>query len=92
MPVLFDNYYLLVPTSPAHNPTVLEVTAQFIELSVQLNVIKGITAWLMVDQTMFSLDGLTCDQIGVSYVAFWTQSGINSISLLQFVISLAPFI
>ena len=58
MPDIGATKYLMVPLQPASHPRVLE----------------GVEAWMLVDKSAVTLDGLTCNKIGVSYTAFRNQA------------------
>ena len=58
MPDIGATKYLMVPSQPASHPRVLE----------------GVEAWMLVDKSAVTLDGLTCNKIGVSYTAFRNQA------------------
>ncbi|EAR82880.2 male gamete fusion factor (macronuclear) [Tetrahymena thermophila SB210] len=57
-PADLSSYYLVKPSFPATDPRVLQ----------------GISSWMFVDKTMFTLDGTQCNKIGVSYSGFRQQS------------------
>ena len=53
-PADLSSFYLLKPSYPSTNSLVLE----------------GTRAWMLIDKTLFTLDGTECNKIGVSYNAF----------------------
>ena len=57
LPQDYSSYYLLTPSYPESN----------------IFVVEGSLYWMLVKNTMFTLDGRECDKIGVSYYAFKTQ-------------------
>ena len=64
LPQDYSSYYLLTPSYPESN----------------IFVVEGSLYWMLVKNTMFTLDGRECDKIGSSYFAFKTQGSKCQVS------------